>query len=940
MSTGIIVRTKGLVRTVLSAALFLTATQPAMAVNLTRSNIPYEQAVHDYGVITIDAKLSVSNSNGQAVVTINAKSGGIRIEQGAGIDNDSSPSIYVSEIGTLIGALDNEGIIQDGVVIAGRSTPQTGMAYRSRGKDNDNWAGLQGGYKVQGNGGIAGGVVETMNDHAVFLDDHSYMDFIAVDSGSSLKSSGDGTAAVYVSENAQMGGTLPSGTVLNSESDTVFDIAGTLSSSNGQAINIAGEATGEIKIASSGVLSGKGGGEAGGAALLVSGTYTGSLNSQGTIKGGVFISGTHDASQEHAVFLNGQSKTDLIAVTGTMTATGASKSAVYVENGAQLGGIVVNGGTIKASGNNSSAITVQGDLTGKVYLKDGSITAASATDTSLDFSSSNKPLMFEQVGNNSKTTGTILASDQHKNDWVAFRGGSFEGETIQNVDHLVVSTITSGITMSGNFTLPAQTTIELVKQQQLDDQNRPVTDSNQNPVYELNSNALMTVTGRLSAMEQGSNIQFKPASLTEYDLVKKGVTLTVVEPGSMEGSVAGRVTVDSGSYLVEATENYSAGKLQVQLKSRDANGVKQLVMKSGANSRASEVFSKAVDVVNTGTYVDATRGGKLFAKLNATNYDAKKLAGQVQPRVAGEVQKSSQTVANTAHNIVFNRIHGLRRGISYGDQFTDGAVWGQMLYNSGKQDDVDGEPGFKNQAWGITLGVDGELDSAIRMGLALSMVSSTVDGNEGSTNKSYSYLTTWYNSWNGRGYFLDTMLSMGSSANDMTKTIDGYRVKADFEVDQWGGRVIGGTNWRVGNWTLSPQTEFNYGLVRVQEYEEKGDSGFEQKIQSKDYNTWELGGGMKFNGEYWYRNGVIKPELTFMGYYDFGTDGTTVKSTYLAGGESFMVTGPDRDKVRLHMGLGLGLQMNNRWTLHTGYNFNWKKSYRSHSFSAKARYEF
>ena len=935
MSTGIIVRTKGLVRTALSAALFLTAIQPVMAVDLTKNDdVPYELTVNDSRVITIDAKLTKSST--EALITIAAKSGGIRIEQGGEIDNtSSSPSIYVSKSGTLMGTLDNEGAIQDGVYISGRSTHQTGKAYRSRGKDSV-WAGLQGGYTVQ-----AGGVVETMNDHAVFLDDHSYVDFIAVNSGGTLKTSGDGSAAVYVDKDAQMGGALPSGLVLNgsarAESDTVFDIAGTLSSSNGQAINIAGEATGEIKIAPSGVLSGKGGGEAGGAALLVSGTYTGSLNSQGTIKGGIFISGTHNASQEHVVFLKDQSKTDFIAVTGTMTATGVGKSAVYVNNGAQLGGIVVNGGTIKASG--SSAINVQGDLTGKVYLKDGSITAGSATDTSLDFSNSNKPLMFEQVGDKSKTTGTILASDQHKNDWVAFRGGSFDGVTIQNVDHLVVSTITKGISMSGDFTLPAQTTIELVKQQKLDDKGNPVTNNN-NPVYELNSNALMTVTGRLNALGQGSNIQFKPASPTEYELVKKGVTLTVVEPGSTEGSVAGRVTVDSGSYLVEATENYSAGKLQVQLKARDANGVKQLVMKSGANSRASDVFSKAVDVVNAGAYTDATRGSKLFAKLNATNYDAKKLAGQVQPRVAGEVQKSSQTVANTAHNIVFNRIHGLRRGISYGDQFTDGAAWGQMLYNSGQQDDVDGEPGFKSQAWGVTLGVDGELDSAVRMGLALSVVSSTVDGNEGSTNKSYSYLTTWYSSWNGRGYFLDTMLSMGRSANDMTKTIDGYRVKADFEVDQWGGRVIGGTNWRVGNWTLSPQTEFNYGLVRVNDYEEKGDSGFEQKIQSKDYNTWELGGGMKFNGEFWYRNGVIKPELTFMGYYDFGTDGTIVKSTYLAGGESFMVSGPDRDKVRLHMGLGLGLQMNNRWTLHTGYNFNWKKSYQSHSFSAKARYEF
>lgn len=982
MPKGMIVRTQGLVRTALSAAIFLISTQSAIAVNLTQGNLPYKVTVNSSDVITIKEDLSASS--GDVVVTINAKSGGIAIEQGWTLDTSSSGSatIFVDESGTLAGTLTNEGTIQDGVFISGRSTHQTGKAYYSQGINAGSLARLRGSYTVQN-----GGVTEAMNDHAVFLDSFSYMDYIEVGSGSTLKTTGDGAAAVHVNQNAQLGGE----TGVRNESHSVFTISGTLSSSEGRAIDIAGSATGKLHVTSTGVLSGKGGGVPGGAALLVSGTYTGTYDNEGDIKGGIFISGTHEATQgaayhawglvndpatlsgcyttvgggvsrstnDHAVYLDNNSITDFVVALGqksasepsTIEANVSGKSAIYVANGAQLGGfagrtekdaaiIAKDGGTIKAMGDSDSGvITVRGDLIGKVYVDNGFITASSPDKVSLDFTTSNKPMLFEQVGDNSKTTGTILASAQHQSDWVAFRGGSFEGKTIQNVDHLVVSTITSGIKMTGDFTLPAQTTIELVKQEKLDE-GRVETDDKGNPVYELNSNALVTVTDRLNASETGSNIQFKPASTTEYNLVKSGVTLTVVDPGSIDGAVAGRVTVDSGSYLVEATEIYSAGKLQVQLKSRDASDVKQLVMKSGTSPRASEVFSKAVDVITAETYADATKGNKVFARLNATDYDVKKLAVQIQPRVAGEVQKASQAVANTAHNIVFNRIHGLRRGISYGDQFSDGALWGQMFYNSGKQDDVDGEPGFKSQTWGITLGADAELEPAIRTGLAVSLVRSTVDGNESSTNKNYGYLATWYNSWNGRGYFLDTMLSMGSSANDMTKVVDGYRVKADFTVDQWGARVIGGSSWRIGSWTISPQAEFNYGLIRAQDYEEKGDSGFEQKVQSKDYNTWELGGGMKFNGDFWFRSGVIKPELAFMGYYDFGTDGMIVKSTYLAGGDSFIVTGPDRDKLRLHMGLGLGLQLTNSWTFHTGYNVNWKKNYRSHSFSAKARYEF
>ncbi|AMO58748.1 hypothetical protein GZ77_17330 [Endozoicomonas montiporae] len=999
MFSGTSLRTKCLVRTALSTAAFLAVTSPVNATNLSQGSVPYKLAVNDSSVIIVSEDLTATG--GDAVITLNAMSGGIHIQQGNTIDanpgpfgsslNPSSATVFIDESGTLTGTLKNEGEILDGVFISGKSIHQSGTAYWSLGQDAGNQADLQGGYVV-----LEGGVTEVMNDHAVLIDDHSSIDFVVANGA--LMSLGNGSAAVHVTENAQ----ISDGFVIN----------GTLSAPQGRGIDIAGTANGDLGISSSGVLSGAGGGMSAGAALLVSGSYTGLLDNDGDIeggifisgsytgtfdndgdiKGGIFISGTHEATQgaayhaqgslndpatlsggyttvdggvsrstnDHTIYLDDNSITDFVVVMGqksvtelsTIEATASDKSAVYVENGAQLGGfagrtdsdaaiIVKDGGTIKATGADSSAITVRGDLTGKIHVDNGFITAASATDVALDFTTSNKPMMFEQIGDNAKTTGIISASAQHLNDWAAFRGGSYEGETIQNVDHLVVSTITKGITMSGNFTLPAQTTIELVKQQQLDDQGQGVTDNNNNPVYELNSNALMTVSGRLNAMEAGSNIQFKPASATEYKLMKSGALLTLVDPGSIDGGLAGRVTVDSGSFLIEATEVVSsAGTLQVQIKSRDAASVKQSVMKSGAGSRASEVLGNAVDVINAASYADATKGNKLFAKLNSTNYDVKKLSEQVQPRVAGEVQKSAQGVANTAHNIVFNRIHGLRRGISYGDQFVDGSVWGQMLYNSGKQSKVDNEHGFDSQTWGITLGADAEIDPAVRMGLAVSLVRSTVDGKDGSTNKNYGYLGTWYNSWNARGYFVDTMLSMGNTLNDMTKTVDGYRIKADFEVDQWGVRVIGGNNWRIGNWTISPQTEFNYGLIRVQDYDEKGDSGFEQKIQSKDYNTWELGGGMKFNGEYWFRRGVIKPELTFMGYYDFGTDGVTVKSTYLAGGNSFIVTGPDRDKIRLHMGLGLGLQLNNSWTFQTGYNYNWKKNFHSHSFTAKARYEF
>ena len=167
------------------------------------------------------------------------------------------------------------------------------------------------------------------------------------------------------------------------------------------------------------------------------------------------------------------------------------------------------------------------------------------------------------------------------------------------------------------------------------------------PRYVINTSPLITVGGRLTAEESGSTIEFKPKSTNEYELIKEGVTVTLVDPDGMD-AIGNRVTVNSGSFLIDAEKDISQNKLQIKLKSRDAAGVSALVSSSGASARAVTVFANAVTTVNAGSFEDQAKGEKIFNKLNTRDYDVKKLAHEVQPRVAGEIQSSLQTVANTS----------------------------------------------------------------------------------------------------------------------------------------------------------------------------------------------------------------------------------------------------------------------------------------------------
>ena len=83
-----------------------------------------------------------------------------------------------------------------------------------------------------------------------------------------------------------------------------------------------------------------------------------------------------------------------------------------------------------------------------------------------------------------------------------------------------------------------------------------------------------------------------------------------------------------------------------------------------------------------------------------------------------------------------------------------------------------------------------------------------------SKNEHYNFLGSVYASWSNNLWFYDTMLTVGKGDNDVKKTVAGQEVKGTFSTEQWGFRTLGGLTKRFGNWNISPQGDFNFGMVR------------------------------------------------------------------------------------------------------------------------------
>jgi hypothetical protein len=87
------------------------------------------------------------------VLSINARSGGIKVDTGilvstsASAGASSSPekaTIFINSNGLLDGMLQNQGHVRNGVVITGKSSNTSGSAYFSQGQDATHQASMQG----------------------------------------------------------------------------------------------------------------------------------------------------------------------------------------------------------------------------------------------------------------------------------------------------------------------------------------------------------------------------------------------------------------------------------------------------------------------------------------------------------------------------------------------------------------------------------------------------------------------------------------------------------------------------------------------------------------------------------------------------------------------------------------------------------------------------
>ncbi|PJE79427.1 hypothetical protein CI610_01590 [invertebrate metagenome] len=937
------------------------------------------------GVITVSSPVDITDSQAnsllvdetisvsQSIIKVSGHVGSIVIENA--MSTSSGDAITIS--GALSGVIQNQAVVTGPVRITGSAKNTSGINGTGAVYFGDANGILDGGIVI--GGGSAEAEVSAQTDHTLLIGSaaaesgavDAYVDSIQVALDSELSTLGEGKSAVYVGASGQAGGIFevpdadPANTIAKSESDTVLDIDGTVFSENGAAITLAGASTGKIAI--SGTVEGKDDGTVAGAAIVISGNHTGAIVSDG-------------ADGNESNIIGG------IVVTGTMRSTESPlQAAIDLGKYSETDFILIDGGSIESA---DTAIDVEGNFSGDILLKGGELIAGSDTDYAINFSSddensddensddensddensddensddgnseADKDLNFIQSGSDARTVGSIMGSNDVL-DTVEILGGSFRGNEISEIETLVVSSA-ADITITGtDFTLPAEVTVKI-----------DVEDLNS---FESTSPIIVTENSgfALTIPDEGSDITVEPASANAYEALANdgdGVTLTFIEynsyvgrPEDVEAELAELdMSVQQGAnVLLNVTPEFTEDSFNLKVEARDPEEIASSLMEAGASERESILWSKAVEAIKNPK--DTEKAALLYQHLKKlTDEELIEEGGNLFP-LNGQSSQIAVNTKNLQENIISGRLNRNNSGLSgmpfgdsyyeyheYEEELFDGGIWGQMLYGEGEFSQYKKEPEYNSRTYGGVLGFDREYDS-YTLGVAGSWTRTTAKGDKGKNNKTEPWsrvdniMTTFYTSWQRYKWYIDTLWTLGYGDNDTEYyKSDGEKVTASYDSVHWGTRLI--ASYRMGNhtWSFIPQFELNYAHINAEKYKEKGaSSGYVMEVDPEKFEVFELGGGFRLNKQFHTSSSMIQPGFSLMGYFNLNHKGAESTVAYLAGGDEFTVTGPERDDLRLKAGFTLDVEILDSWTLSAAYYLDKSDHFESTQVSAKARYDF
>ncbi len=318
------------------------------------------------------------------------------------------------------------------------------------------------------------------------------------------------------------------------------------------------------------------------------------------------------------------------------------------------------------------------------------------------------------------------------------------------------------------------------------------------------------------------------------------------------------------------------------------------------------------------------------------------LAPDVSPLVQAHATEITQRLASIVNDRFYESME--RTGyIHRGKRFYrfprhDSNLWVQGLYGKSK---YDVRKGWDMDNRGISVGFDGHVSDAVRLGVAYAYTKSSGESVQRDTDiKSHTGMI--YGNYNPNRFYANWLAMYTRSKYDEDKKVFNHNVKASYDVDAFGAQLMLGRKmgpYVSGDWAtgvIKPEIGARYVYTKQHAYTDT----VGQSVGSADGNTLTGILGAQYTIGYtlsptlsWY------PELRAALTYDFVEPDTKMRVNLL-NGSVYEVKTENMDRFGIEVGARIGLDINRKAEVALEYEGLFKGDYTNHTGLANLKYKF
>ena len=318
----------------------------------------------------------------------------------------------------------------------------------------------------------------------------------------------------------------------------------------------------------------------------------------------------------------------------------------------------------------------------------------------------------------------------------------------------------------------------------------------------------------------------------------------------------------------------------------------------------------------------------------------------IAPDVSPLIQAQATEVTQRLHGIISKQLYASMDRTGYvhrGKRFyrfpeRKSRVWIQGVYG---QSEYAGDKGFDMDTEGIALGFDKHIGKDTKLGLAYTYSKSTGTAVQRDTDVE-AHTVAVYGEYNPDRFYSNWLALYSRSSYEENKKVYTERVKAEYDVDVFGGQIMFGNKmgpFVVGDWAsgvLSPEIGLRYTYIKQHGYTDSAG----QKVSDADGHVLTGILGAQYTIGYtltpsiaWY------PELRAAITYDF-LEPDLENSVTLVNGSRYDVVTENLDKFGIEIGARVGLDINRKAEIALEYEGVFKGDYTNHTGLASLKYKF